>query len=182
MERKLSAIFVTLLMCLTAIVIVPHNNDVKADTGSGGNSELDAQFIHRITENLSNVIYNAYSDGELQKGRAFGSKGEHYAADYIYNEMNQIGLSNLQKDRIGNIPDDVTAIDDCITLTPRVIPIGGQLALDQIFNGLVNTNDLQNGNGTYRIFAALRAQNGTILKTDDEVELTAWYEFTVTYS
>ncbi|MCX6665705.1 MAG: hypothetical protein NT038_06570 [Euryarchaeota archaeon] len=59
MRRKLSAIFVTLLMCLTAVVIVPRNNDVKADSGSGGSSGLDTQFIHQITENLSNVIYNA---------------------------------------------------------------------------------------------------------------------------
>lgn len=46
-------------MCLTAVVIVPRNNDVKADSGSGGSSGLDTQFIHQITENLSNVIYNA---------------------------------------------------------------------------------------------------------------------------
>ncbi|MCX6664825.1 MAG: FG-GAP-like repeat-containing protein, partial [Euryarchaeota archaeon] len=63
--------------------------------------------------------------------------------------------------------------------TPRTIIHGDQLALDQIFNGLVNTNDLQNGNGTYRVYAAFRDPYGDILKTDDDVELAAWYEFTI---
>jgi hypothetical protein len=56
------------------------------------------------------------------------------------------------------------------------------LALDTIFNGLVNTNDLTQGSGTYRIYAAFRDPDGNILKCDDETELVATYEFTVTFA
>ncbi|MCX6666033.1 MAG: DUF2341 domain-containing protein [Euryarchaeota archaeon] len=71
--------------------------------------------------------------------------------------------------------------DDTINETnPRIIPAREQLALDTIFNGSVNTNDLTSfGSGLYRVYAALRDPAGNILKTDDEVELAAWYEFTV---
>jgi hypothetical protein len=72
--------------------------------------------------------------------------------------------------------------DDTINETsPRTINTGQQLALDTIFNGLVNTNDLTYGNGTYRIYAAFRDPDGNILKCDDETELVATYEFTVTF-
>jgi hypothetical protein len=54
------------------------------------------------------------------------------------------------------------------------------LALDTIFNGLVNTNDLAQGSGTYRVYVAFRDPNGNILKCDDETELVATYQFTVT--
>jgi hypothetical protein len=57
------------------------------------------------------------------------------------------------------------------------------LALDTIFNGLVNTQDLSElGNGTYRIYAAFRDSEGNILKCNDETELLAIYEFEITFS
>ncbi len=65
--------------------------------------------------------------------------------------------------------------------TPRIINSSEQLALDLIFNGLVNTNNLTHGNGTYRIYAAFRNPDGNILKCNDETELVATYEFTVTF-
>ncbi len=56
------------------------------------------------------------------------------------------------------------------------------LALDTIFNGLVNTSSLSSyGNGTYRIYVAFRDPDGNILKCDDETELVATYEFTITF-
>jgi len=56
------------------------------------------------------------------------------------------------------------------------------LALDTIFNGLVNTQNLSEyGSGTYRIYAAFRDPDGNILKCDDETELMATYEFEVTF-
>ncbi len=110
MRRKIITILLTIMMCLTAIVIVPVNNYVKADVGSGGNFELDNAFIHTVTENLSNVIYNVYNDSELHKGRAFGSKGEHWSADYLESVMQEIGLTNVEKERIQNIPEDVTVL------------------------------------------------------------------------
>ncbi len=62
----------------------------------------------------------------------------------------------------------------------RTISVGGQLGLDTIFNGLVNTDDLSGfGNGTYRIYVAFRDPDGNILICDDETEMIATYEFTV---
>ncbi|MCK5606814.1 hypothetical protein KAR91_33235, partial [Candidatus Pacearchaeota archaeon] len=56
------------------------------------------------------------------------------------------------------------------------------LALDTIFNGLVNTSSLSSyGNGTYRIYAAFRDPDGNILQCDDETELEATYEFDITF-
>jgi len=56
------------------------------------------------------------------------------------------------------------------------------LALDTIFNGLVNTSNLSEfGNGTYRIYTAFRDPDGNILECDDETELVATYEFEVTF-
>jgi len=66
--------------------------------------------------------------------------------------------------------------------TPRTINSGSQLALDTIFNGLVNTNDLTNGDGTYRVYAAFRDGDGDILQCDDDTYLVATWEFTVTFS
>jgi len=53
--------------------------------------------------------------------------------------------------------------------------------LDTVFNGLINTNDLTQGSGTYRIYAAFRDPDENILKCDDETELVATYEFTITF-
>ncbi len=63
--------------------------------------------------------------------------------------------------------------------TARTIDAGQQLALDTIFNGLVNTIDLTHGNGRYRVYAAFRDTYGNILQTDDGRFLAAWWEFDV---
>ena len=84
----------------------------------------------------------------------------------------------------------VVADDTVNESSPRTIlwddPTGpdpaGQniLALDTIFNGLVNTQDLSGfGNGTYRVYAAFRDPDGDILQCDDETYIASWYEFDV---
>ena len=62
--------------------------------------------------------------------------------------------------------------------SPRTIPVGEQLALDTIFNGLVNTNDLNHGSGLYRVYAAFRDPDGDVLVCDDDSLLETSYEFT----
>jgi hypothetical protein len=68
--------------------------------------------------------------------------------------------------------------------TPRTITSGQQLALDTIFNGLVNTSDLLDayGSGTYCVYAAFRDPDGTVLICDDETELETTWEFAITSS
>jgi len=81
-------------------------------------------------------------------------------------------------------------VDDTINeTTPRTL-YGGSgesqdprvLALDTIFNGLVDTSDLTNGDGTYRVYATFRDPDGDALVCDDETALEAWYEFEVNTS
>ncbi len=62
--------------------------------------------------------------------------------------------------------------------TPRTITSGSLLALDTIFNGLVRASDLTHGTGvTYRVYTAFRDPDGNILRTDDDVDLEAWWQF-----
>lgn len=65
---------------------------------------LDLQFIYNITENLSNIIFTEYnkSAGELARGRAFGTKGEHKAAEMLLENMSKLGLYT-KKEQIKNI-------------------------------------------------------------------------------
>jgi PKD repeat protein len=74
-------------------------------------------------------------------------------------------------------------VDDMVNeSTWRTINASEQFGLDTVFNGLLNTSMLTYfGNGTYLIYAAFRDPNGNILIGDDEAELIAIYEFTVTF-
>jgi len=66
--------------------------------------------------------------------------------------------------------------------TLRTINGSDVLALDTIFNPYnVSTSSFTNGDGTYRIYVAFRNPDGNILVTDNETELMATYEFTVTF-
>jgi hypothetical protein len=67
-----------------------------------GNS-LDVQFIYNITAKLSNIIFDEYDEenGEIAKGRAYGTKGEHKAAEILYENMTKLGLYT-KKEQIEN--------------------------------------------------------------------------------
>jgi len=75
----------------------------------------------------------------------------------------------------------VVANDTINETTPRTILVGQQLALDNIFNGLVPTSDLltEFGSGTYRVYAAFRDPYGDVLVCTDETELAATWEFII---
>jgi hypothetical protein len=64
--------------------------------------------------------------------------------------------------------------------SPRTINSGSQLALDRIFNNQVRASDLTHGAGTYRVYTAFRDPFGNVLKTNDGVELKAWWQFSKT--
>ncbi|HIH28831.1 MAG TPA: hypothetical protein HA260_03400, partial [Thermoplasmata archaeon] len=72
--------------------------------------------------------------------------------------------------------------DDTINETStRTITSGNHLALDRgIFNGNVRASDLTHGTGTYRVYAAFRDPEENILRTDDDVDLEAWWQFSKT--
>ena len=81
MLRKLFVFGLITLLNFSSISII--DIDIFANATSGGDIYLDTQYIYNITENLSNVIYKAYNNSEIPKGRYFGSKGEQYAAEDI---------------------------------------------------------------------------------------------------
>ena len=55
---------------------------------------VDINYIKEITKYLSYIIFTEYNEsaGEIAKGRAFGSKGERAAAEYLAGKMEELGL------------------------------------------------------------------------------------------
>jgi len=96
----LKAILITIILCATSIIIIYNDTSNVAASESGGEYDfiLSSDIIYRITENLSNVIYTAYDDSDLRKGRAFGSKGEHkIAIQYFLSMKKQFQLLLQQR-------------------------------------------------------------------------------------
>jgi len=92
MKRNVFVLFVTLLLTLnTLLVIVPQDNIVKADT-TPPIPEIDTGLIYNVTAYLCDIINSEYDPDELAKGRAFGTKGEHKAADYLAYKMTDLDL------------------------------------------------------------------------------------------
>ena len=87
MKNKTIVFFVSIMLVTTTILIIPNDN-IEA-YGQGENEEigLDFGYVYNVTENLSNTIFTSYGPDELAKGRAFGTKGEHDAAEYLADEM-----------------------------------------------------------------------------------------------
>jgi len=96
--KKNLILFMIFLVLNTAILptINSKSTDLKYENKNynSNNDWLDAQYIYNISENLSNIIYTEYNEsaGELAKGRFFGSKGEHKAAQILYENMTKLGL------------------------------------------------------------------------------------------
>jgi hypothetical protein len=80
----------------------------------------------------------------------------------------------------GQFPPWVVDNDGVNETLPRTITSGDQLPLDLIFNGLIRASDLTHGEGTYRVYAAFRDPDGNILRTNDDVALEAWWQFSKT--
>ena len=92
--KKVIVLVIVTLLYLSCITIT--NTNLTVDATSEEEINLDYQYIYNIIYNLSNVINWAYDEGELQKGRAFGTKGEEYARDKIVNSKEEvIRLSDL---------------------------------------------------------------------------------------
>jgi hypothetical protein len=85
-----------------------------------------------ITENLSNVIFNpvVYPTHEdiVRKGRAFGSDGDRWTANYLYQNImrDDLNLENVAKLKIGPIQKD----------------IGDYHGIDWYYTSMLDINDL----------------------------------------
>ncbi len=60
LQKKLKAAIISFILCATSIIII-HNDiaNVAASETGEGSFLLSSDMIHRVTENLSNVIYTA---------------------------------------------------------------------------------------------------------------------------
>ena len=88
------------VMTVSAKVIPP------LDSPRSSGIDVDVPYMYNITVALSNIIFTEYNEshGEIAKGRAFGTKGEHKAAQILYENMTQLGLiTTLQP--LGKRPD-----------------------------------------------------------------------------
>ena len=106
MRRKLVVLFLALLMTSTAIAgIFNHRNGTiniaSAAEGSGGGDGRDYQpiinysYVWEKTDILSKIVFNH------SKGRAFGTPGEHIAANRIQDWMNEtLGSENVTREKI----------------------------------------------------------------------------------
>jgi len=110
MKNKIVGIFVCIMLVLTAVVFIPDNMNVEATPGSGGEEDdgksLNNSYIWDQTISFANVIYDAYGEGEIPKGRSFGSKGGNYTINNILllQMENEIGLEDVHTEQIKHIP------------------------------------------------------------------------------
>ena len=90
-------------------------------------------------------------------------------------------LIQVQYNDSGSWVLDTDTVDEMPPVwPPRLIKISEQLSLDTVFNGKVRASDLQHGEGMYRVYTTFRDPAGNILKTDDEVKMISWWQFSNT--
>jgi hypothetical protein len=67
---------------------------------------LDINYIYNLTKRFSNIIFTEYQEeyGEIGKGRAYGTKGEHKAAEILFENFSNLGLFTF-KEQITNTKD-----------------------------------------------------------------------------
>ena len=107
MKKKIVSILICTLLIAAAVVIIPNEPNVKAVSG-GGNEEdigLDFDFVWNVTMDYADVVHVAYDKGDIRKGRLFGTKGEHYAANKTEYWMKyNCSLDDVEKIELGHIP------------------------------------------------------------------------------
>lgn len=139
-RKKLIVILLAIMLGFPIIAIGEYyTTTAEQNPPPEENQLIDLNLVHSVAENLSNVINNpiVYLPSELAKGRAFGSKGENYAAEQILKiRMQDIGLDNPPGlyspylEQIG-IPynSSLTALNKSMTITnissnpPNVSPV-----------------------------------------------------------
>ena len=108
-HRIVFLVFVLLLFSLP-ISSIQNNKIVRAAEYHDAQNVigLNASLMMELATSFSNIIYTAYNDTELPKGRWFGSKGEWAARDIIFNKFTAWGLTS-QQEQIHNQHDSLLA-------------------------------------------------------------------------
>jgi len=120
-----------LLLCtsMTATGQSPDESNEQQGTIISS-SALDIAYIYNLTATLSNIVFTCYNEsaGEIAKGRAFGTKGEHAAADILFDNMSLLGLHPVRErlEQRPGIPDDdlltqLEVVNYSVTLNGRAL-------------------------------------------------------------
>ena len=138
----------------------------------------------------SQVFSNATVNGQWWYWKVNVSDGTDYVVSDVYrfytgvqSKISNMGSTNISgylcvimeyyKETSGNWTYDFTVIDgNLITVNSSE-----EFGIETVFNGLLNTDYLSYGNGTYRVYAALYDPYGDVLVCDDDTKLEATYEF-----
>jgi len=168
--------------------LVPMNLTYKRSFSDFVNCEnLKVSYTQEtiFTNIVANVSYVPIGEElpEEQENKVFFIDEEEGCEDQLNNITDIQGylLIQVQYFDDSQLPGEWIVDNDTVNeTTPRTIPSGEQLALDTIFNGLINTDDLTHGSGTYRIYAAFRDEYEDPLQFSSETSLVTWWEFEVT--
>jgi hypothetical protein len=95
--RKLIVFPIVAILCsgiVTPSISAEIENTVPGEIKGYSFEQLDLSYIYNITQRLSNIIFTEYneSNGDIAKGRAFGTKGELKAGEIIYENLTALGL------------------------------------------------------------------------------------------
>jgi hypothetical protein len=117
--------------------------------------QLDVNYTYNITEALSYIVFTEYNDSEIARGRSFGTKGEHKAAEILAENMSDLDLwtwnetiTNLPelseiasatwindyKIVVKNLTSGINKTVDGFIFTPSKGPRGEREKLNHVFN------------------------------------------------
>ena len=107
--RKYLTLGVIVSFFVTGILPSLSENISSGEQTSGSipdNGVLDVSYIYNITKALSNIVFTEYDEenGEIARGRAFGTVGEHKAAKILEKNMSDLGLWTWNES-IVNLPE-----------------------------------------------------------------------------
>ena len=115
MREKIVSILVCMLLITSGVFFVFKNSDVKADPPGDGEgeltSDLDFDYMWNVTTYLADIIHdeNVYENGELKKGRYFGSDGDRQTSYYLWRNFTEtcgFNENDVRKVRLENIEGD----------------------------------------------------------------------------
>ena len=72
-------------------------------------------------KNLSTVFFGSFIIETFDRGRAFGTQGEHIARDKIKDWMEEIGLYNITLESIQNITTEYSNLLSSVNLTEDIV-------------------------------------------------------------